>query len=635
MPPGGASRARARWCRCARPADGATRRAPATPRALAAASGCWTADPCAGHESATPPASAARPRVLASSDSSARDSAGSPRRAARRRPAGRSRRLHCGAPLLSSRCAASMWCAPTPRSPRRAGPRQPRPPDRAPAPAQQRANRRSCRWSGTTSACHPSRTALPAAAAPLCGEGGDELGDGDLAPFAGAPLLDLDLAVDKRLADHDDRRHAEQVGVGELLPRGRVAVVEQHLLARGFEVARDLLGRVELLALLARLGLADRDDVHVVRRNGSRPDETRVIAGLFGDRGHGTGHTDAVGPHRDPDRLAFRSLRVELERVGVLATELEDVADLDATRDMHLATAARTTVTVANLDRAELARGLEVTTAYDVGRVLALDVGACHPRTAGHYERVDDVAHTDAGQQLRADVAAHELRLLRQIVGICLHHLDRFELSGDAFEVDLAIAGHAHHQQLPVGSTRCTCLYDDVLQRVSRSERATEVEGVEPVDQRVDRRRVRSVEHDRLRMTARILFGRRGDLDGFGVGRVVAVAALHERVLTVVRRGEELLTCRSTHGARHGKGDAVVETEPLEDPLIGNAMVVVGLLQARVVEVEGVGVLHHELAAAQQTRARTRLVAVLGLDLVERHRIVAVGRVLTLHESGE
>jgi formaldehyde-activating enzyme involved in methanogenesis len=64
-------------------------------------------------------------------------------------------------------------------------------------------------------------------------------------------------------------------------------------------------------------------------------------------------------------------------------------------------------------------------------------------------------------------------------------------------------------------------------------------------------------------------------------------------------------------------------------------VLVVRHLQAGVVDVEGVRVLHHELAAAQDARAGTRLVAVLRLDLVDRQRQVLVRRVLALHEQRE
>ncbi len=65
--------------------------------------------------------------------------------------------------------------------------------------------------------------------------------------------------------------------------------------------------------------------------------------------------------------------------VGVLASELEDVADLDAARDRQPAAAARAQVAVADLDRADLAVGLEVAAAHDGRGVPA--VGSFAPVT--------------------------------------------------------------------------------------------------------------------------------------------------------------------------------------------------------------------------------------------------------------
>ena len=58
---------------------------------------------------------------------------------------------------------------------------------------------------------------------------------------------------------------------------------------------------------------------------------------------------------------------------------------------------------------------------------------------------------------------------------------------------------------------------------------------------------------------------------------------------------------------------------------------VVGDVEPRPVAVERVGVLHDELARAQHARARARLVALLGLEVVEAERQVAVGA----HELGD
>ena len=133
------------------------------------------------------------------------------------------------------------------------------------------------------------------------------------------------------------------------------------------------------------------------------------------------------------------------------------------------------------------------------------------------------------------------------------------------------------------------------------------------------------------RRTAAVGAGMRDRLD---VGRVTAGRA-DEGVLAGVGDGQELLARRAAHRPRHGLDDHVLEAEPVEDLDVGVAVRVVGRLQAGVVDVEGVGVLHHELAAAQDAGPGPGFVAVLGLDLVQRQRQVLVGGVQVLHQQGE
>ena len=127
----------------------------------------------------------------------------------------------------------------------------------------------------------------------------------------------------------------------------------------------------------------------------------------------------------------------------------------------------------------------------------------------------------------------------------------------------------------------------------------------------------------------------RAHRDRLDVGGVVAVGAADVGVLADLGLREELLARRPAHGARGRLDDHVLEPEPVEDLDVGVAVREVGPLEARVVDVEGVGVLHDELAPAQQPRAGTRLVAVLGLDLVDRERQVLVGGVEVLDHEGE
>src|SRR5690242_17194834 len=124
------------------------------------------------------------------------------------------------------------------------------------------------------------------------------------------------------------------------------------------QLTRQLDRRVELL-----ITLADGHEMDVVRRHRGGPAEAGVVQRLFGDRGNRARDTDAVRPHGDADRLTVRTLRVELECVGVLAAELEDVPDLDAASDLQRRTAAGAPVAVADLNGTDLPRRLEVSAA--------------------------------------------------------------------------------------------------------------------------------------------------------------------------------------------------------------------------------------------------------------------------------
>ena len=155
------------------------------------------------------------------------------------------------------------------------------------------------------------------------------------------------------------------------------------------------------------------------------------------------------------------------------------------------------------------------------------------------------------------------------------------------------------------------------------------------VDQGLDGRGVRRL----LRVRSGCVVVRHGrgrrHAHGLDVGGVVAVAAADVGVLTVLGRRQELLGHRATHRARECGDDDVLEAEPVEDPDVGVAVQLVAGLEPGVVDVERVGVLHHELATTQQAGAGTRLVAVLRLDLVDRERQVLVGAVEVLDDEGE
>ncbi len=178
-----------------------------------------------------------------------------------------------------------------------------------------------------------------------------------------------------------------------------------------------------------------------------------------------------------------------------------------------------------------------------------------------------------------------------------------------------------------------------VLHRVGRGPFAVRCDelgmGVEVVDQRLDRRCVGRVGDERRRQPVEGDRRRHRNAHRLGVGGEVAAGATDERVLADVDRSQELLGGRSAHRSGHRRHDHVRQPEPVEQLDVGLAVELVRTLEAGVVDVERVRVLHHELAAAQETGSRACLVAVLGLDLVDVQRQILVRRVEALHEQRE
>ena len=107
-----------------------------------------------------------------------------------------------------------------------------------------------------------------------------------------------------------------------------------------------------------------------------------------------------------------------------------------------------------------------------------------------------------------------------------------------------------------------------------------------------------------------------GQLD---VGGVVAVGAVGDDVFTGIGDDLELVGAAAADRAGVGAHGAEHEAEAREDALIGLVHLVVGNGGALGVTVEGVGILHRELAAAHDAEAGATLVAELRLDVVEVH----------------
>ena len=256
-------------------------------------------------------------------------------------------------------------------------------------------------------------------------------------------------------------------------------------------------------------------------------------------------------------------------------------------------------------------------------------VGTGHPGRALADPRVEQVA--DAGRLLAAehtgpDVALGEHRVGREVLLVEGLHGGRLDLRAEPLLVDLAVAGQADGQRL-AGAVGVHEHDEHVLQgvrgRPGPAVRAREGR-LEVRDEGVDGRGVGGVLDVRGGHPARVDGIRHRHPHGLDVGRVAAVGAAHVGVLAVLGGGEELLRLRPAHRPGHRLDDHVVEAEPVEDAHVGVAVQLVALVEPGLVDVEGVAVLHHELAPAQHAGARPGLVAVLDLDLVDRQRQVLV-----------
>ena len=116
------------------------------------------------------------------------------------------------------------------------------------------------------------------------------------------------------------------------------------------------------------------------------------------------------------------------------------------------------------------------------------------------------------------------------------------------------------------------------------------------------------------RPASRLGLGHDRDL---AVRGVVARLAQDEDVLAGRVEDHELVGLAAAHDPDVRGDDDRLETEPLEGPDVGAVLRLVAGVEAGLVAVGAVGVLHDELADADETAAGARLVAPLGLEVID------------------
>jgi hypothetical protein len=119
------------------------------------------------------------------------------------------------------------------------------------------------------------------------------------------------------------------------------------------------------------------------------------------------------------------------------------------------------------------------------------------------------------------------------------------------------------------------------------------------------------------------------------VSVIAALRAGGDVVLARVGPDHELGGLGASHRAGVGLDRHEVEAAAAEDPLVGLPLVLVRLVEPRAIHVEGVGVLHRELADPQEAGLGARLVAELGLDLVPDLGELPIAAQLVTGDRGE
>src|SRR4051812_8598307 len=432
--------------------------------------------------------------------------------------------------------------------------------------------------------------------------------------LAASSDLNLDLVLlDAALPDREADRHAQELGVGELLPRARVAVVVDRVEAERLELLVEAVGDVS--GLFA--GLAERDEVDVEGGYRLRPADAGLVAELLDGGGEDARRADAVGAHPDVLLLALLVEIGGVQRLAVAGAELEDVAYFDGGLD---ADGGAGGVGVTRLHRSHIAvLSVEISAWLDPQQ-MSIDFIRTRDKTAQPAQRLVDqngrlrVDRTDEAR-VRAEVAL-DLLVVRELER-------RMQVVAELDLVEAVVAPQQHEERAPA--------LDDhghgLDQRAARdAKHARDL---------LDRGCVRRVDKFRLLPGVRQVVHRlRGGARDLDVRRVARIAHGHV-VLARLARRHVLVGAEAAHHPDVRLDLVEVEPRAREDAVVGAGLELVLGVEAVAVAIEGVGVLHDELARAKEAGARPRLVPLLGLDVVEHLGEVAVGADLARHVEGD
>ena len=107
---------------------------------------------------------------------------------------------------------------------------------------------------------------------------------------------------------------------------------------------------------------------------------------------------------------------------------------------------------------------------------------------------------------------------------------------------------------------------------------------------------------------------------------------MRDQILTRISQHMELMRIVAAYRAGISLNGTEGQPQPGEDTAIGVKHVLVFALQALLIGMEGVGILHNEFAPAHQAEAGPDLIAKLGLNLIEVHRQLFIGAQLAANK---
>ena len=406
--------------------------------------------------------------------------------------------------------------------------------------------------------------------------------------------------------------HADQLPVGKHGAGALAAVVQDHVDARRKQIGIELLrcGFHGLTAIHAH-----RADDHGEGGDGVRPDDAALIVVLFDGGGRQTGDTDAVAAHLKERRLAILAQERGVHGLGVLGAKIEHVAYLDAAFDGQLAFAVGRLVAGHDVAQVGHSGGLgQVTRPVHAGDVVVHLVSAADPiRHHGHFA-VGNHLH-----RLLQPNGAQVARLAAEMVfdlgqgGETEALVQPWHLGN----LDLVHVMVAAQQQQPYLRAHDVT---GIVQRIGGQHQRLHGGG---------QRHAKQLRHvgtgglagggclgHGLRSCRARLRGRQC-LGLLHVGGVVALRAVDDGILAGCRNHLEFLAQVATNGATVGSHSTVAQAETVKNAAVSRCHHLVAGLGADHVAVKGIGVLHDELAPAHQAKARTALVAELGLNLVQ------------------